>query len=90
MAEAIKGVVLNDLVAGVENDLVQSQVAQAKRAIHGIYADIVKWNQERAAAQRKVEELDDRIQKAVQKLARLKNNDWSALPDLKPPKDEQN
>ena len=83
MAEAIDGIVLNDLVSGVEGERLENKRQEIKRTIHGIYNDIYAWNKDIDKKMNEVKALTAKVQAAQEKLAKLKAGDWSALP--KPP-----
>lgn len=82
MAEAIAGIVLNDLVAGVEGEILEGKRAEVKRAIKGIYSDVTRWEAERVRALQTATSLAEKINKAHNKIEQLKQGKWEALPPL--------
>ena len=84
MAEIIKGVILNDLIAGIEGEILESKREETKRAIRGIYSDIARWDAELRAKAREIIGLEGKVKAATEKLDKLRIEDWSALPA--PPK----
>ena len=83
MAERIDGIELNDLVSGVEHDLLEAKREEVRRAIRGIFNDMTNWQRERQDALRKAANLEQKIAQAGAKLEKLKAGDWSVLPEAK-------
>lgn len=88
MAEAIEGVVLGELVTVVENEIVEAKKELARKQIRAIYGDVTKWSQEKRNAEKQVQQIAERISKAVEKIEKLKRGDWSALPNPEPASDK--
>ena len=86
MAEIIKGVILNDLIAGIEGEILESKREEAKRAIRGIYSDISRWDTELKVKAREIIGLEGKVKAATEKLDKLRAEDWSALPAAPTPK----
>lgn len=81
-------IVLADLVDEVETEIVSAKKAEARRLIHAIFGDILRWDLDIASKQREIEVLVGKRRGAIEKIDKLRNGDWSVLPKA-PRRDEQ-
>lgn len=80
--ETVDGIVLSDLVLGVEEAVSQGKQQEIRHAIMDICGDLSRWNREIQAKEMELDELKRRQQETIVIVYRLRQGEWAALFDL--------
>jgi hypothetical protein len=81
--EKIENVDLAAELGEVRDDRLFEQRQQVRKAINGIFTNIHSWQRQKDEHDRNAAKLAERITKAQAALERIRNGDWSALPEEK-------
>jgi len=80
----IEGISLDDVVRDVELAMLRDHQVNVASAVRGLYSELYRLEKEREQAEHLAAKSREKIAKALDKLAKIKANDWSVLELPKP------